>query len=362
MNKKLSILLLFFSLCFFITGCKDKDPGVFSYSEIFDGDGYFDNIKASKIIKPFDFASLVIPVEVHSISDEDVENELEYIKSYFNISSFVYNRSVQMNDRVNIDYVGSIDGVEFEGGSTGGAGTEVTIGVTSYIDDFLEQLIGSNPGDIVTVEVAFPEDYGVESLNGKDAIFITTINYILEPSDLTDEDVLAYLYDTSGWTTVEEALVGIRDSLQKSAIGQYIQERISEYVAESLDYKKVPTKVTQYYERSMLAYFEEEAKTYEMTLEEFLPNVVGIANVGELIEYYAESNQNNAGFSLAIQAIAEQNQIKLTEEELPASLEKLTGSADYDMYIEYYGLPYLKQSIIYQQVINYMLDRVTLGS
>ena len=85
---------------------------------------------------------------------------------------------VQNGDTVNIDYVGSIDGVEFEGGSTDGQGTYLTIGSGSYIDDFEEQLIGSHPGDTVDVVVTFPENYGNEELNGKEALFVVTVNGI----------------------------------------------------------------------------------------------------------------------------------------------------------------------------------------
>lgn len=53
--------------------------------------------------------------------------------------------TVEDGDTVNIDYVGSIDGVEFAGGSTNGAGTDLTIGSGLYIDDFEEQLIGAHP-------------------------------------------------------------------------------------------------------------------------------------------------------------------------------------------------------------------------
>ena len=88
--------------------------------------------------------------------------------------------TVQDGDSVNIDYVGSIDGVEFEGGSTGVTGTTLVIGSGYYIDDFEEQLIGSHPGDTVDVNVTFPEDYGKEELNGKDALFQVTINGIYE--------------------------------------------------------------------------------------------------------------------------------------------------------------------------------------
>jgi len=87
---------------------------------------------------------------------------------------------VKDGDTVNIDYVGSVDGVEFEGGNTNGAGADLTIGSGSYIDDFEEQLIGAHPGDTVEVKVTFPENYGNEELNGKDAVFTVTVNGIYE--------------------------------------------------------------------------------------------------------------------------------------------------------------------------------------
>lgn len=88
--------------------------------------------------------------------------------------------TVEDGDTVNIDYVGSIDGVEFSGGSTDGAGADLTIGSGTYIDDFEEQLIGYHPGDTVEVTVTFPEDYGVDDLNGQEAVFEVTINGIYE--------------------------------------------------------------------------------------------------------------------------------------------------------------------------------------
>lgn len=88
--------------------------------------------------------------------------------------------TVENGDTVNIDYVGSIDGVEFSGGNTQGMGTDLVIGSGLYIDDFEEQLIGAHPGDHVTVTVTFPENYGKEDLNGKEAVFKVTVNGIYD--------------------------------------------------------------------------------------------------------------------------------------------------------------------------------------
>ena len=86
--------------------------------------------------------------------------------------------TVENGDTVNIDYVGSVDGVELDGGSTGGTGTDLVIGSGSYIDDFEDQLVGAHPGDTVDVYVTFPEDYGIEELNGQEALFVVTVNGI----------------------------------------------------------------------------------------------------------------------------------------------------------------------------------------
>lgn len=86
--------------------------------------------------------------------------------------------TVEDGHTVNIDYIGTMDGEEFE--NTEGYGTDLTIGSGMYIDDFEEQLIGAHPGDTVEVNVTFPEDYGNEELNGKDAVFEVVINGIYE--------------------------------------------------------------------------------------------------------------------------------------------------------------------------------------
>ena len=86
--------------------------------------------------------------------------------------------TIEDGDTVNIDYVGSVDGVEFQGGNTQGNGADLVIGSHTYIDDFEEQLIGHHPGDSVDVTVTFPEDSGKEELNGKEALFKVTVNGI----------------------------------------------------------------------------------------------------------------------------------------------------------------------------------------
>lgn len=104
------------------------------------------------------------------------DNSTDDSTSYSTDSSL----TIEDGDTVNIDYVGSIDGVEFDGGNTQGNGTDLTIGSGRYIDDFEEQLIGAHPGDEVEVTVTFPDDYGNDELNGKEAVFDVTVNGIYQ--------------------------------------------------------------------------------------------------------------------------------------------------------------------------------------
>lgn len=93
------------------------------------------------------------------MDDETLQTQIDSMMANYASPEQIKDREVADGDTVNIDYVGSVDGVEFDGGSTNGAGTSVTIGVTSYIDDFLEQLIGHQPGETFNVEVTFPDEY-----------------------------------------------------------------------------------------------------------------------------------------------------------------------------------------------------------
>ena len=113
-------------------------------------------------------------------SSEDSSAEEDSQESGSSTLSTDTSLTVEDGDTVNIDYVGSIDGVEFDGGSTNGQGTDLTIGSGLYIDDFEEQLIGSHPGDTVEVNVTFPDDYSSEDLQGQDALFEVTINGIYQ--------------------------------------------------------------------------------------------------------------------------------------------------------------------------------------
>lgn len=309
------------------------------YRKYFDDEGHFIGVTASEIVTLPEYKGVAIPADVLTANEDDVQAQLDSIKEYFTEYEHITDRAVEDGDTVNIDYVGSIDGVEFDGGSTGGRGTDVTIGVTSYIDDFLEQLIGHKPGETINVEVTFPESYPQnKDLENKDALFVTTINYIQEPieTELTDEMVSEY---TGGEiTTVDAMREDCREyfvSEQKSA---WYQELVSSAQCDS-----IPEIVTEFLKESALENYRQAGRMYGMELDDILASI-GYDSADDFFEDSKEDMESAIRGYLAAQAIAEAEGLKVTDEDLEN--EGFTS----DM-IDTYGRGYLCFAVLQDETV-----------
>ena len=337
---------------------EEESAPAFSYSDGIDENGFWIGLTALDYVELPVYLGIVIPKDIHVISDEAVQAEIDSILAHYAAHDHATDRAVEDGDTVNIDYVGSIDGVEFEGGSTEGAGTEVTIGVTSYIDDFLEQLIGRMPGETFDVNVTFPEDYGVEELNGKAAVFVTTINSICVNTvrELTDEFVAEAMSPSYGWTTIEEMKAGISENLQKDAIRTYV----SEFIVHDTTIHSLPPQLIAFHENAMIAYYTEYASYYGMDLESFLKEYADMASAEELKEAARADNEESAAQYLIYQAIAEASGITVSDDDIANFFKERYGMDDYSMYVEQYGIPYLKQNIMSTFALELLMDNVVL--
>lgn len=309
------------------------------YSGGLDENGYFEGVKALDYVTLPDYKGIAVPEETRTVSEEAVENELnERAQGHATVNQ-VKDRAVKDGDSVNIDYVGSVDGVEFQGGNTQGNGTTVTIGVTNYIDDFLEQLIGHTPGETFDVNVTFPENYGQEDLNGKDAVFVTTINYIEETvtPELTDDFVAENWKETDGWSNLKEARAGVEQELRQVAVANYLWGEIE----KTVEISEIPQEVLDYQERYIRNYYTTAAEQYNMEVGEFLQQNLNVESLDALVEQNRTQMEKNARSSLILQALSEEMGLTLTEEDFTRYFEKNSGSADYSRYEKSYGKPYL---------------------
>ncbi len=301
-----------------------------------------------------DYKHLTLAAADVEVTDEEVQAQIDELLSEHMEKKEIKDREVKDGDTVNIDYVGSVDGVEFEGGNTNGAGTDVTIGVTQYIDDFLEQLIGHKPGETFDVNVTFPDPYnGNTELSGKDAVFVTTINYIVEEEtpELTDVFVAENLKESYGYESVEDMKTKIRENLQK---GKYYSAVWQKLLDES-EFSETPDAVTENQMDIYLQYSERTAYNYNMTLEDYLA-ANGLESVDDLKAYYHDQAEQIAKQYVITQKIADELDLQITDEEMA----EYFGEQDVQTYRDFYGPGYMRMNLRMSRIPEIIMETAEL--
>ena len=356
----LVLLLSMFTLMACSAGDDDLQAGEFHFSRALDENGFWRGINALHYVELCDYRAILVPADVHRVSKERIQSEINAIMSEFASDDIIMEGEVALGDRVNIDFVGTIDGVEFAGGSTGGGGMQVIIGVTPFIDGFLYQLIGHQPGDTVYVRVTFPEDYGVEGLDGQEALFVTTINYIVGERvipELTDDFVATMLSIHYGVFTADELRELIESWHRNSAVFNYVRE----YLLENSVVKSTPDIILNHLKGMLIAQEERQAEAFGMSLDELL-SLRGIENTDELIVNHLEELKENAVFHLIVQAIAEEEGIFIDDDELEYLFGQRFGDdLDFSMNEQIFGRPYMKFAVIYHTVVELLIEIAILA-
>lgn len=320
------------------------------YSQGLTADGFYD-VKASDYITLPEYKGIEIPEEYRTVDDADVLSELNGLTEYYEETVEVTDRAVVDGDSVNIAYTGYVDGKTFDGGTT--TGTTVTIGVTNYVDDFLQQLIGHKPGDSFDINVTFPEDYGKEELNGKDAVFETTINYIVEyeAPELNDAFIKEH-YSDYGVKTVAEMEEFIRKDMIKGSMRGYIDQ----YLMNNIKYDTLPESVLEHQKLITRKNLDAQAAMYGMTADLLVQYSYGYSSVDELFEDSTENFEIMAADLLMYQAIAEKEGIKIKNTDVADYMEELSGSREYEDYRNTYGMPYLKLMTLTDKALDFVID------
>ena len=266
---------------------------------------------------------------------------------------------LQDGDKISLDYVGSVDGVEFEGGNTNGNGATLTLGSGSYIDDFEDQLVGHKVGENVTVEVTFPETYSNNpDLAGKDAVFEVVINGVYQ-IEITDELVAEKI---EGCATVEEYKEQVRQSLYDQNLSSAIWNVISgksEILEMPEKYTNAILEMNAYvyqYEYAMMN--EQVYSTYGYygweSMEDYFLQYYGMT-VEELEEYIQYYTSVDVTFAMLCQAIYEERGLTLTEDHKLTFVENMGYTADtMETAIDAYGANYITQGAMSIAVDEYV--------
>lgn len=332
----------------------------FSYSDGFDENGYLKDVTALDYVTlPDDYAGITIDASLGEVSDQDISDYINSnVLSSFATTNQVTDRAAAMGDTVNIDYVGSIDGVEFDGGSAQGYNLE--LGSGSFIDDFEDQIAGHTPGETFDVTVTFPENYSSADLAGKDAVFSTTLNYINETvtPELTDAWVQENLSPTMGVSDVASLNEFVKNQIafnnQYSDVYTALHDKVS--FAEEL-----PESGKEYFRNVLLYGIYSYAQNYGTDMNTIASSGFlgsGYSTVEEFIEDMDESINTQLEQTLLLQAIAEKEGLKCDTDTLNAEFVNQYGVKDPSNFTAIYGENYVKCQLLDSLVMQSLIDNV----
>lgn len=300
------------------------------------------------------------------ITDEDIANYIDEQLALHKEEREVTDRAAKTGDSVNIDFVGTVDGVAFEGGTASGA--NLTIGAGGYIDGFEDGIIGMSVGETKTIDVIFPENY-TEELAGKDAQFAITLNSITE--EVIPEYNDAFVRDNYDMDTMPQFEAYVKDILAAERAEQILGEKqagLLEQVVENATVIKFPEGVVEDYMFQQIdttRYYG--AMYYGMEYSEFVPAAYGISAA----EYEAEvraSAELAVTQELTLFAIANAIGLEITE----AAREKMVASylVDYEMesveaLCREFGISEeffdktITFAVVFENALNYLVENAT---
>ena len=315
-----------------------------------------------------DYKNITVEVPAaQQATDEEVDAEIEmafhYLEDYDDLVEKKTKGKVKVGDTVNIDYVGTKDGEEFDGGSA--EGYDLEIGSGTFIDGFEDGLIGKEIGSEVDLDLTFPEEYGVEELNGADVVFHVTLNYVAENPELTDE--IAEKLSGGEYDNVEDYVESVRNSIQEGYDEDYRNNAYTQIMgklAEMYSLDEYPEENVEYYVNNIMEqYIEPYADMYGVSIEDF----ISMAYNGLTEEEFREQELIPAAESsltqeIILTAIAEEEGITMTDSELDEKLqeyadsygvtvEELIGDADREM---------IRSSELQQKVMEWLFENVNI--
>ncbi len=312
-------------------------------------------------IKMVDLSKITVETSPKTVVDDDmIDSQIDKMVSNFKDE---VDDAAEDGDTVNIDFVGSIDGVEFDGGT--GTNYDLILGSGQFIDGFEDQLIGSKKGDKVSVNVTFPENYGKEELNGKPAVFEVTVNKVSRTPELTDEWLNKHAKDLETEAkTVAEYRDEQRALLQAQIDYTYDDNIQTEALQQIVDKSEIGlTDAMKEYAEAYIAKSEiDTAKQYGYSLSDMLE--MYSMTVDEFKEEIGDYAADYAGQRIVIATIAKDLGITATDEVIDNFVNLLSGINGVKMnkvqLIERYGGDMVKEEAVNSAVLKYIQDNIKI--
>jgi len=306
-------------------------------------------------VKLMDFKGIKIEKPVVEIADAEVDKELNrFFQQNKGYEQKADDGVVEQGDYLGLSFVGTIDGKEFDGGSSDHA--HLTVGSGEFIPGFEEQLVGLKKGDTKDVKVTFPADYGQKSLAGKEAVFKTTILHIDAPRQGELDDEFAKKLGLENVAALRDAIKAQMDSANDSMARQHVKRQILDAldaghkfdVPEQLveaEFNTIWQRVVHEVEHHGRS-FEDEGTTEEAAKEQ-----------------YRKIAERRVRLGLVVAEIGNENKVEVTDDEhqqaLIAEVRRFPGQEQqvYDYYRKNpTALASLRAPIFENKVVDFVAD------
>ena len=312
----------------------------------------------STLTKLGEYAGLTYSPVDTTVTDEEIETEIQYLLSSYPTKEA--QEVVGEDSYVNIDYVGTKDGVAFDGGTA--SSQELSIANSGYIEGFAESIVGMKVGETKDCPMTFPEDYGVEELNGADVVFTITVNDCWKniPSEFNDEFAVAQGYENADalYAQIKENL-----ELSKQEDADYTKEtELLDKIIAASEFDINDDEV-QYYVQQLQYQHETIAYNYYgMDLESFVAAAYGMT-----MEAYNAKCEESGLYSiqetLVKRAVAEAEGMTLTEEEYQAGAEVYMTASGYSTMEDFEaatGKENIEDQLLMDKAADYIMGNAVL--
>lgn len=294
------------------------------------------NYNVDDYVKLGEYKNLSVQYPVPVISDEDLEDSIAELIEENTEYKEISDRAAQKGDYVNLDFTGTIDGEEFEGGSA--EDYEFTLGQEEFLEEFEENVIGKNSGETFSFKMVFPEDYD-EELTGKEAEFSVTLNSISEAvvPEYNDELVKK--------VTEYDSVQAYEDAMREEMLITAQQEAEEAAGEDALAMAVANAQISGYPQALYDTCYNDNMETYQsyaemfgMELDDFMAEFSDGGDIdSETLDWVNEI--------LVAQAIAKQEGFEVTDDNYKEAAEELAIQNEYES-LEDFEADYGKVSVM----------------
>lgn len=312
-------------------------------------------IDVEKCVTLGDYKGVTVEKTIQSVTDEDVQNEIDNALANYPVE---VDQAAKEGDTVNIDYVGKIDGEEFDGGSDQGA--DLKLGSGKFIDGFEDGLIGARKGETRTLNLTFPED-STQDLAGKAVEFTVTVNAVKEPlSEPTDQWVADNI---EGYDNIADYKAGIRSEQEENneqTADNQVRYAAWTQVIDNCTINEYPETLVEVGKKLYEQQVETYAKYAGMELDAYIESS-GLTQE-EYQSNMEEYGKNVAAQALVCQAICDKEGFAIGDDDYQKALQDMLteyGCTE-DELIQTYGQDNVEQSIMLNRVSNLILENANV--